>query len=62
MVAGALAATLWEALGRKEKAFSLMEATYEERSSTLPYIKVLPIFSEVRADPRFSALLKKTSS
>ncbi len=57
-----LLGTVYFAVGEKEKAFSLMEAAYEERSSTLPYIKVLPIYREVREDPRFSALLKKIGS
>jgi len=58
-VPGELFGTIYFALGNKEKAFSFMERAYEERSSTLPYIKLFPAYREIRADPRFNSLLNK---
>jgi len=55
----ALIGTVYFALGDKEKAFSIMERAYEERSTPLLYIRLLPVYREIRADPRFSALLNK---
>jgi len=58
-VPNALLGTVYFALGEKEKAFSVFETAYQEHSSVLPYIKVLAVFRQVRADPKFGALLQR---
>jgi len=58
-VPNALLGTIYFALGEKEKAFSLFEMAYEEHSNVLPYIKVLAVFRNIRADPKFGALLQR---
>ncbi len=50
------------ALGDKEKAFALMEKSFEERSNILLYIRAWPTFHAIHADNRFKALLDKIIS
>jgi len=52
-------ATIYAALGEKEKAFAWLEKAYEERSNNLVYLKVDPKLDILRQDVRFSSLLKK---
>jgi len=58
-VPDALIGTVCFAAGDKEKALSLFEKAFEQRSNVLPYIKVFAIFRNIRADPKFGALLQR---
>jgi len=50
---------LYFALGKFDEGFELFEKAYNERDIYLRLLKAHPIEDEVRADPRFTALLKK---
>ena len=52
-------ALVFVALGDKKQAFDWLEKAFEERSSWLAWIQVEPRFDPLRADPRFSQLLKR---
>jgi TolB-like protein len=52
-------ALIHAALEETEKAFDSLEKAYEERSAWLAYIRVEPRLDNLRADPRFSALLQR---
>jgi len=58
-VPNALFGAVYFALGDKEKAFSLLEKAREQHSIDLLYVKILPVFREIREDPRFKSLLEK---
>jgi TolB-like protein/Tfp pilus assembly protein PilF len=59
-VAPYLLATVYVGLGGKEQALRLLEKAYEERSCFLLKIKIDPMWTPLRSEPRFIALLKKT--
>jgi eukaryotic-like serine/threonine-protein kinase len=46
-------------LGEKDQAFDWMQKAYEDRSAWLVYLKVDPLFDPVRADPRFTDLIRR---
>jgi TolB-like protein/Flp pilus assembly protein TadD len=46
-------------LKEKEEAFEWLEKSYQERSYILTHLNILPIFDYLRADPRFSDLLRR---
>jgi non-specific serine/threonine protein kinase len=52
-------AMVWTGLGEKNKALENLEKAYEDRESSLAYLKVWPIFDSLRSEPRFQAVLKK---
>jgi serine/threonine protein kinase/TolB-like protein/lipoprotein NlpI len=52
-------AMVWGGLDEKNKALENLEKAYEERESSMAWIKVWPIFDNLRSEPRFQALLKK---
>jgi TolB-like protein len=52
-------ALIHAALEETEKAFESLEKAYEERSAWLAYVRVEPRLDNLRADPRFSALLQR---
>ena len=54
-----LIASVYGALGEKDKAFGLLEQAFFERDSLLVYLKVDPIFDPLRSDPRFPILIKR---
>jgi len=52
-------ATLQAELGEKDKAFALLNETYEKRDQFIAFAKIDPLMNPLRADPRFQELLKK---
>jgi len=52
-------AVLYARLGEKEQALSWLDKAYEERSSSLVYLKVEPSFDSLRKDPRLVDLLRR---
>jgi serine/threonine protein kinase/Flp pilus assembly protein TadD len=46
-------------LGDKDKAFEWLEKGYSEQNDQLAYLKVEPIFDNLRSDPKYAAMLKK---
>ena len=47
------------ALGEKDAAFVWLEQAYEDRDPYLTLLNADPVYDSLRADPRFTALLKK---
>jgi eukaryotic-like serine/threonine-protein kinase len=58
-VSAASFALVYLGLGDKEQALTWLERAYDERSVSLPYIKVSPFWDALRGDPRFEALAEK---
>jgi serine/threonine protein kinase len=54
-----IVASVYVALGDKEKSFECLEKGYQERAGWMIWLKVDPIWDPIRSDPRFNALLKK---
>ena len=52
-------ATVYAALGEKDQAFNWLHKAYDERSDWLAYLKVNPVFDNLRSDPRFIELLRR---
>ena len=52
-------ATLYAALGKKDKAFAELERSYEARDWDFNRLKVDPFVDSLRDDPRFVSLLQK---
>jgi tetratricopeptide (TPR) repeat protein len=52
-------AAIHAALGETDQAFQSLEKAYDDRSTWLSRIKVDPIFTSLRSDPRFTNLLKR---
>ncbi len=46
-------------LGEYDQGFDWLERAHQERSPDMRFLKVNPLFDCVRADPRFTAMLKK---
>jgi serine/threonine protein kinase/Tfp pilus assembly protein PilF len=61
-VSSYLFALVYAGLGEKDQAFAWLEKAYEERSGSLPYLKVNPTWDPLRSDPRFEALVAKVFS
>ena len=57
-----LLGTVYFAIGEKEKAVTLFQQAYDERSSALEYIKEFRIYRPIREDPTLGALLEKMVS
>lgn len=51
-------AQVYAALGDKDRAISLLESAYEDRSNRLNYLKVDPAFDNLRQEPRFKQLMR----
>ena len=51
-------AALYARLDEKEQAFEWLQKATEERSNELTYLKVSPVFDNLRSDPRFGDLMK----
>jgi tetratricopeptide (TPR) repeat protein len=52
-------ASLYGALGEKDRAFALLEKAYDERDFLLVLLKVEPLFDPLRSDPRFTTLMQR---
>jgi tetratricopeptide (TPR) repeat protein len=52
-------ATYYARLGEPDKTFEWLDKAYEERNNRLTLLNVNPAFDNVRADPRFAALIRK---
>jgi len=50
-------ALVYAGLGDRDQAFAWLDRAYEERSHWLAYLKVWPLFDDLRSDARFTALL-----
>jgi serine/threonine protein kinase len=58
-VAPWMIAGIYIGLGDRDKAFEWIEKAFKERDHWLIYLKVNPIFDNLRSDPRFSKILKR---
>ena len=52
-------ATLYSALGQRDKAFDWLERTYQQRSASVVFINFDPLFSSFHSDPRFQDLIRR---
>jgi hypothetical protein len=52
-------ATVYAALGEKDKAFAELNKSYEMRENIMTLTKVDPRLDPLRDDPRFEELLRK---
>ncbi|MDM7923069.1 MAG: winged helix-turn-helix domain-containing protein [Pyrinomonadaceae bacterium] len=52
-------ATVYFALGDREKTLQLLELAFEQRESLLVFLKVEPRWQTLHSEPRFGALLQK---
>ena len=55
-----LIADVYAALGEKDKTFEWLNRAYEERAARMIFIKIDRWINNLRSDPRFKELLKKT--
>jgi serine/threonine-protein kinase len=46
------------ALGDKDKAFALLQQSFQDRSEQILYLRVEPLVDPLRGDPRFNALIR----
>ncbi|MBZ5565707.1 MAG: tetratricopeptide repeat protein [Acidobacteriia bacterium] len=51
----------YAALNDKERAFALLEQAYQTRDATMWLTKVDPWFDNIRSDPRFQDLMRRTN-
>jgi eukaryotic-like serine/threonine-protein kinase len=52
-------AGLYVTLGETDAAFDWLEKAYQDRRGWLAYLKIEPVLDDLRADPRFNALLER---
>jgi len=52
-------ARLYTELGDKDRAFAWLQQAYQERNGKLSFLKTLPGFENLRADPRFADLVRR---
>jgi serine/threonine protein kinase/tetratricopeptide (TPR) repeat protein len=52
-------ATVYAALGEKERAFEFLQKAFEIRADALCFLKVDPLVDNLRSDPRFQNLLHR---
>jgi TolB-like protein/Tfp pilus assembly protein PilF len=50
---------IYVALGQTEEAFRWLETAYEQRANWMVYLKVDPVFDDLRSDPRFQDLMRR---
>ncbi len=54
-----LIAIVYTGLGEKEQAFKWLDKAYNGQDSNLVYLKVDPMFDNLRSDPRYADLLRR---
>jgi tetratricopeptide (TPR) repeat protein len=54
-----LIAIVYAGLGEKEQAFEWLDKAYNGQDSNLVYLKVDPMFDNLRSDPRYADLLRR---
>ena len=52
-------ALVYTGIGNNDQAFAWLDRAYEERASTLPFLRTNPRLASLRSDPRFHALLRR---
>lgn len=52
-------ATIYAALGDRERAFFWLEKAYEERNELVGWLRVDTRFSNLRSDPRYADLMPR---
>ncbi len=52
-------AYVYSGLGEKDKAFEWLEKGYEEQNTQLSFLKIDPIWDNLRSDSRYAAMLEK---
>ena len=52
---------VYAGMGNKDQAFVWLDKAYEERASTLPFLKTNPTLASLRSDPRFQTLIRRMS-
>jgi len=52
-------ALIYAGLGDKDNAFIWLGKAYDDRSTSLAYLKVDPILNSLRSDPRFVGLVQR---
>ncbi|MGH9837231.1 MAG: protein kinase domain-containing protein [Blastocatellia bacterium] len=52
-------AGVYHALGDRDRTFEWLEKAYAERDSLLTFLKVMPQYEDLHADPRFAGLLRR---
>lgn len=58
-MSGYVRAHYYLGLGNQEQALTELERAYDERSWLVALVKVDPLLDELRAHPRFQALLRR---
>jgi DNA-binding winged helix-turn-helix (wHTH) protein/TolB-like protein/Tfp pilus assembly protein PilF len=58
-VGGWRMARIYTELGDKDQAFAWLNRAYEERTSLMIFLKVVPFFESLHSDPRFADLLRR---
>ena len=58
-VAGDAIALIYTGLGDKDRAFAWLEQAYRERSFSLPWVSIEPIFASLWGDPRYEDLIRR---
>jgi TolB-like protein/DNA-binding winged helix-turn-helix (wHTH) protein len=53
-------AYIYETIGDNDRALGWLEKAYQERSWTMPYLKIDPTWDRLRGDPRFAVLIRRT--
>ena len=54
-----MVAAIYTGLGEKDSALGQLNKAYEERSSSMVYLKVDPFFDSLHSDPRFQELVRR---
>jgi tetratricopeptide (TPR) repeat protein len=52
-------ALLYDALGKRDEAFAVLEQSFADRAGDLGYMRTNPKFDNLRTDPRFQDLLRR---